>query len=457
MIDLNEPLDLDNPEADAFLSGIQGNILIPHAREHVLVLALVFTAESDAVRAWLGQTSARITWAADQRRQTLAFKANGDGGTFASLALSSAGYAAIGISAAPNDPDFQAGMKNNLRGDPPPASWDEGLQQDVHALLILADQDDARLDAAEEVLAAGMARVARVAHRERGKAIKRDRGDGKRQDRVHFDFADGISQPLAIKQEIEKSASAGERRHWDPAAPLGLLVTEDPVGGFGSYLVYRKLEQDVAGFLRAEQELADAMGLQGDRRQIAEALIVGRYRDGRAAIETPDSADGERGNDFNFDADRFGNLCPLHSHIRKTNPRGDLRSPGGGRPSLSLEAERGFRIGRRGIPYGSDAYFDDGSPPPSKGVGLLFMCVASRLLNFKIQQDGSDANDFPTFGVGVDAAIGHSAAAEPQLWAPPPDGVQGERVARFAFANLVTLKGGEYFFLPSRAFFESLS
>jgi hypothetical protein len=47
-------------------------------------------------------------------------------------------------------------------------------------------------------------------------------------------------------------------------------------------------------------------------------------------------------------------------------------------------------------------------PPPETGVGLLFMCYAQKLIQFAIQQDGADGNDFVMTGVGADAVPGRN-------------------------------------------------
>jgi Dyp-type peroxidase family len=391
-----------------------------------------------------------------------AFKSRGDGGTFATLGLSASGYRALGIGAIPRDPRFGPGMKQSTDlgpTDPPPATWEQPFQGDLHALIVIADQDPARLATVAAAITISLAPVAEMVHQERGDAIIREDPRGGQLNILHFGYADGISQPLAIKQDIETEVTRRGRANWDPAAPLRLLLSPDPAGGWGSYFVFRKLEQNVDGFLKTEAALADQLGLAGADRKRAEAMIVGRYRDGYPAIATQPEPDASPGNDFNFANDRFGAVCPYQAHIRKTNPRGDLASMGAGRPPISPATERSFRIGRRGIPYGAADYMTNGAPAPKDDVGLLFICVASDLNNFEIQQAGCDANDFPTAGIGVDATFGHAASPLPQTWIVPTDVTSTAAVSqvRFTIANFVTLRGGEYFFLPSMAFFQSLA
>ncbi len=345
--------------------------------------------------------------------------------------------------------------------DPEVAAWEPPYRGDIHALAILADQDDTRLEHSLTALCASVEPVGDILVIERGEKLTRQDPATGELEIEHFGFADGVSQPRVIVQDRASEIAVRGADHWDPAAPLGLLLAEEYAnsGTYGSYFVYRKLEQHVRDFLAAEQQLADALGLRGDDREFAGTMAVGRFRNGNPIIPTRNEPSGAPGNDFNFDQDRFGAICPYHAHIRKTNPRGDLTSPSGLRPSLSLELERSFRIARRGMTYGDRPdlapHAEANTPPPNTGVGLLFMCAQGRLRNFEIQQDGSDSNDFVNPGVGADAVIGQNRAPVPQKWTRPlsADGPGGDAVMngelRFTMANFVTFLGGEYFFVPS--------
>ena len=473
MISLDAPLDRTDPDARAFLAGVQGNILKAHARDHAVHLLVRFGGDQAASRRWLADFARnQVISAAAQDRQIAAFKQGGDSGTFASVALSKSGYTALGIPASdhPADQSFAAGMKNSptLQGtDPPPNQWPAEYQGALDALVIIADQDIKRLSDVVGAVQKALSDIGATTFSERGDTIFRKDPRAGSLHVEHFGFADGISQPEVIKQDIDAETGLNGSRNWNPGGPLGLLLTREPGGGYGSYMVFRKLEQNVQGFLAAEQKLVAALGIQDPTR--VEGMIVGRRRDGYAIIPTAPEPDASPGNDFNFDGDRFGVICPYQAHVRRTNPRGDLTSPGPGRPAMSAETERMFRIARRGIPYGTDIYTAPGvgpeKPPPATGVGLLFMSVQFRLANFEIQQGGSDSNDFPINGVGVDATIGHNAAATPQRWTYPPDlgpssnpqVANGNGDVQFTMANFVTLLGGEYFFLPSMTFLGSLS
>ena len=193
-------------------------------------------------------------------------------------------------------------------------------------------------------------------------------------------------------------------------------------------------EQNVKAFWDALGTLSKQSGMAVEDLG---AMAVGRFRDGTPAVPTTTIDPTADANDFHYSQDPDGAKCPFHAHIRKTNPRGDI-------PNTALERAR--RVVRRGITYGDRP---DLSVRPETGVGLLFMCFQSNLDQFVIQQEGSDGNDFFPGNVGVDAVIGQNSAAIPQTW--PSTGT-----VKFTMANLVKMKGGEYFFAPSMAFLKSL-
>ena len=140
----------------------------------------------------------------------------------------------------------------------------------------------------------------------------------------HFGYVDGRSIPAFLREDIDKETS---RDHWDPSAPLSLVLTPDPMAdeedSFGSCFVFRKLEQNVSGFSAGVQALAATLGIAPE---LAGAYVVGRFKDGTPVTRraTPGLEDI---NDFDYQAtDRQANRCPFHAHIRKADPRGEARS-----------------------------------------------------------------------------------------------------------------------------------
>jgi Dyp-type peroxidase family len=451
MIPLDQPLDLTHSDAPAFLAGLQGNILKSHGRDNAAHLFVRFGPQIAQARTWLAfAASTLVTSAAKQQDQALRWKLAGStGDCFGAVLLSHAGYLALGIPPAeiPQDPYFDLGMKRQAQSprpmnDPMSEQWESGFRPDLHALVILAHDDPAYLQVIANRIEAELRHIGCNVHVEYGSRLEATFPKGKLTIE-HFGYEDGISNPVLIKQDADKQNAERGSTEWDNAAPLALVLKPEPehTDRFGSMFVFRKLEQDVHGFKKAVAMLAAKLPTKDV--ELAGAMAVGRYRDGTPVVTTPvpPVPTAER-NDFVFTtADPNGLVCPFHSHIRKTNPRGDL----------NLAAERGFRIARRGITYGERPDLSPGSalPPPSGNVGLLFMSFQASLENFTIQQEGSDSNDFARPAVGADAVIGQNPAPSPQEW-PGGSGI------KFTMANFVKLLGGEYFFAPSIAFLRGL-
>lgn len=279
--------------------------------------------------------------------------------------------------------------------------------------------------------------------------------------REHFGFVDGASQPWV---EGVRSASGRDPRgggklrssvpssedttrtlnRWKPIALGEFVVGQvDETGDIfpvpsppevflgGTFLVVRKLRQDVAGF-------RDYAGDGAERSSLASRL-VGRTSDG-TPLMSPSRQDGktavgESSNVFSYGHDPEGLFCPLGAHIRRANPRDALGF------GTILSARR--RIIRRGMPYGPA--WDDGNPDADRG--LLFIACNVRISEqFEfIQQQW--LNDGSPFGLGnvPDPLGGGWDPESPRaivVGGRPPD-------VRAPLRSFVTTTGGEYFFAPS--------
>jgi Dyp-type peroxidase family len=214
-----------------------------------------------------------------------------------------------------------------------------------------------------------------------------------------------------------------------PAAPLHRNAT---------FMVWRKLHQDVAGFRAFLEE--SAAGTRLEPEAVA-ARLVGRWPDGSPLMLRPNGGDERLGNDrgrvndYSYARDPNGLVCPRGAHVRRTNPR-DALAGGDGR----LTARH--RILRRGMPYG-DA-LPEGARADGADRGLIFVCLqASIERQFEIVQ-ARWCNDGDAFGLGD--------AADPLAgsFADPVRVTFGGRPPRYATAmrSFVTPRGGEYLFVP---------
>jgi Dyp-type peroxidase family len=444
-------IEPNDPRYRSLLQDLQGDILKPNGRKFAAYIVFQFHGPVPAVRSWLASLATDyVTSAAKQFSDADAFRNHRvDGGLFGTLAISAAAYDFLGF---PFDKipryrtgRFFAGMHDRttqqILHNPLVECWEPWAQGPIHAVLSLFDNDPAALDKV----------VRDIQERAAGKAnVHKEEGSRWRNDKDYFiepfGFRDGISQPIFVKSDLPSGQPAGS---YDPSAPLSLVLVHDPNGAgpysHGSFLVYRKLKQDVAGFHKDVRALADKLRVD---LSLAYAYVVGRFQDGTPVVrkETPS---GDPDNSFQFDLDRDGTRCPFHAHIRKTNPRGDTFRSNHAPPDV----ERSQRIVRRAFSYGSEG---------GDNVGLQFFCYQSDIghqFEF-IQSAWSNEPNFlqmdpPT---GLDPLIGQSKDNDTgaQQW-PNAWGDASKGTTSYGFKRRVALQGGAYLFAPSISFLKSLA
>ena len=284
--------------------------------------------------------------------------------------------------------------------------------------------------------------------------------DGEFSTKEHFGYTDGFGNPDF--RGVERASIPGQGKltpdgGWEPLATGEFLLGypdeagELPaapiphlLGRNGTFMVYRKLHQNVAAF-RAYLEEKGAQ-YAGGKEKLA-AKFVGRWRDGTPIELSPDHADPgivanpNKNTNFTYGADTGGIRCPLGAHVRRTNPRDAFGFNGG------LVNRR--RIMRRGLPYG--AYVPEGQPVNDRDErGIIFMALnASIFRQFEFVQQqwieyGNDARqgndkDFLVGDHGGNGRFLIQGTTDPQN---PPFLCGG-------LPNFVELRGGDYFFMPS--------
>ncbi|RAM51523.1 MAG: hypothetical protein C6Y22_10675 [Hapalosiphonaceae cyanobacterium JJU2] len=513
-LDLNSnkgPIDKNDSQYQDVLEDLQGNILKSHGREESVHIFLTFPdpkrepQKTVALRKLIAQLATQdIKSAKKQLDDADAWRNNKiDGGVFVHFSLSSSGYEKLGFLDS-NQPKganlqkrreanpeqlnddyaqvFQLGMKRRQYAllDPRFSDWETAYQRDIDALIIIAADKLTDVKNKESEITDKLRGIATVATVERGTIIRR-KFDNQNEDPVveHFGFTDGIGNPLFLKQDLEREKGETAKRLF--SAPLNLVLVPDPLGtrnvSFGSFLIFRKLEQNVQGFKKAELELSQELGVA---RKLTGAMAVGRFEDGTPLVLQGN--DGSKNlNDFDYSRDPVGLKCPFQAHLRTTNPR--LESVRAGGPfAQSEQQELGHRIARRGVTYGGPlSDFSNLDQLPTGGVGLLFMCYQSDIWEqFEfIQRFWSNNPVFlePAMSqsrnvqnnnydrTGLDAVSGQSLpgqrdpvvqeeAQPPKNWLKQRD--QPTTKADVKFANFVKLKGGEYFFSPSISFLKNL-
>lgn len=463
-VTLDAPISWQNPPtADdaAMLDNLQPNILKPHTRDFLAILFLRFT-NAAAGRGFLREITPWMKSARTHLAEIQRFKADKTqpGSPYLGVGLTAPGYEALGVGTVPSDPSFIAGMQNAGLNDPDVASWDPHFRDrnNLHAVVLIGDTmmepvstlHDAvvsRINAYPGVVVLGT---------QDGRGLHNANGDGIE----HFGYVDGRSQPLFFAEDMaDEELSTDGIVPWNPAAPLAQAIVPDPgmpasSVHFGSYFVFRKLEQNVRLFKEHERQFAEDLGLDDDER--AGAMLVGRFEDGTPV--TMQAADGMHHpvpNSFNYASDGAGAKCPFLGHIRKTNPRGSA----GFEPP---PAERRHQMARRGQTYGVRVDNPNDSnigSKPERNVGLLFMAFNSDIgQQFEFMQAAWANNpDFPTPHAGVDPIIGQTPgdATRAPMTCPVTWGKNDFKVVD-PMPRTVTMKGGEYFFMPSLDFLRQL-
>ena len=325
----------------------------------------------------------------------------------------------------------------------------------------------------------------------------------------HFGFKDGISQPAPRGRLSSVSGSFLSPRVIDPSDPRSSLFGEpgqrlvwpgqfvlgyqlqdshnalNPLPAVkptpawaknGSYVVVRRLKQDVPAFWKSVSQLAGDPKFAGFGKERLGALLVGRWQSGAPIMRTPTADDLDlagddfANNNFGFEnatppapivpsmnykgdhfpqssGDLFGLVCPHAAHIRKANPR-DLPTDTGGQNDTVTRL-----ILRRGIPFGSPVANPLAPTPQELDLerGLMFVSYQSSIKNqFEfLLNHWANIDDQPQSG-GMDPLLGQrfDASGTNRRVIFIPD-ASGSLQQTDVDSNWITPTGGGYFFAPS--------
>jgi Dyp-type peroxidase family len=285
--------------------------------------------------------------------------------------------------------------------------------------------------------------------------------NGKPTTSEHFGFTDGFGNPEYLG--VERSSQPGQGKLLDDGKTWAPLATGELLLGYadeagelpiapvphllaanGTFMVYRKLHQNLATF---RSWLDQQSKLYGGGKEKFAAKLVGRWRDGtpiELSPEKPDptiTQDPTRSTNFTYGADAAGTRCPMGAHIRRAHPRDAFGFNG------RLIDRR--RITRRGLPYGQFAS-EDQPVADADDRGVIFMALnasLSRQFEFVQQQWIQYGND-SHLGNDKDVLMGNHGGHGRFV-------IQGDSAPTnppFVCSHLpdfVELRGGDYFFMPS--------
>ena len=453
---------------------IQGVVLNGYGHLNHARFVLLNITEPQAAKHWINYISSQVS-SAKRRRGEDQLPGSQTNIAFTLSGMEKLGLPDEALSAFPRE--FQMGMAAPERsrrlgdlGDNAPKSWQFGGPNTplIDLLLMLYARDEAILDqSTHQVLGARLDSIG-VEEVFRQSSIRHDANEP-------FGFRDGISQP-AIEGAAEKVLpgqsvlKAGEfllghvdeygdlvpvptvSRELDPdrILPVDPAPSMRPSFGHnGSFLVFRKLAQDVEGFRSfCDRATRNPDGSNNpDQAKLLSAKMLGRWPSGAPLTLAPEKDDPElgknkfRNNDFGFaasDHDGFG--CPVGSHIRRANPRDALAFPAD--PRRSLDIANRHRIIRRGRPY------REVSPLTGEVAeqGLLFLAINAALVRqFEFIQQSWLNN--PKFNGLYDEKDPLSSANDGDGMITIQARPVRERV--HGLPRFVTVRGGAYFFVPS--------
>ena len=439
------------------LGDIQGDILRAYGNDYdcTSYAFVKIDCPPEQARAWfsglLGHVTTAEPWKEGKPLTTL------------NVAVTAAGLEALGVSdevVGSFSKEFREGMSERAEllgdvGPSAPSEWERGLGGgDAHVLLTINAQETADHERALGKMQTAMqdAGGLSIVYQEDTQLLPGSR--------EHFGYADGFAQPAIEGSSDEKARGGGvplKDGAWRALAPGEFILgypdedTRDdpkrrlpnapvvPLGKSGTYMVWRKLYQDVARWRRVMRDAAELYA-GGDEHKLA-AKVVGRWSNGTPLVSHPDAPDPDfhaaaRGaNDFRYDSDLDGMRCPLGSHIRRSNPR----------DALGFEGHLSFRhrMIRRGMPYGEQlaegVVKDDGVDR-----GLVFVCFQASISR---QFEGVQVQWLNTgnlFGLGLDTDF---ILGDPQgqgkmtVQGRPPFFLSPQEV-------FVKTRGGEYLFVP---------
>jgi len=540
--DQSYPDALSEPVLD--VDQIQGNILAGFSKDHQTLLFLKIT-DATTCKQWLKTIIPFIATLEEvlafnrlfkrirsRRGECLTVQA-----TWVNIAFSYQGLSQLTPDAASfTDQAFKSGLAINASdlGDPVntsdegnPANWVVGGPNNEADILVIVagdDENDLHAEVARIEDSIFAPRTSRGTMTHSGvQVIYKQHGDtlpAPLTGHEHFGFLDGISQPgirgrlsdnprdvLAPRQNPNNrdQGKPGQDLLWPgefvfgypgqnaqgPVPEAGVIADAGVSWAKnGSFLVFRRLRQDVLAFNTFVQQAATGLGVDST---LLGAKLVGRWKSGAPVLRAPQADNQAVGNDdcannnYEFQGateplpdtssgtldctdiisestppahfgpspgDTTGQICPIAAHTRKAYPRDDVRSSTNtpyqtASPFPLSEANtQTHRLLRRGAPFGKpllDAAADSGDR------GLLFLAYQTsieRQFEF-VTKNWLNSPDFKDPGVGHDPILGQNNQDPSRARSFTFLAADGSPHAIELPHDFVIPTGGGYFFAPS--------
>jgi Dyp-type peroxidase family len=443
----------------ANLSDIQDNVVAPILMRYGRHLFLKFHDGAKA-REWLSAMIARVNARPEEHGTHFTINIGFTFGGLATLGLSKRS-----LDSFPRAFQMGAPARGDEVGDVGPHApqhWDGELREPgIHAMAWIRTDSDEGRELATQIVRAEMENMGgiEIAFTQDTMALAHANGIGSEGE--HFGFADPISQPPIEGTDTPWYPGDGvlePNGTWRPLKPgefvLGYEDEAGPDGTLGpepfelrlngTYMVYRKLYQDVAAFRSYLKTAAHSLYGSDDEwhQELVAAKMMGRWRSGCPMDLSPEkddlaiAADPERRNNFTYEGDDDGLRCPVGAHLRRCNPRAT--------PLKRATAVRRHRLIRRGVEYGPNlaegALEDDGV---ERGlVQLLIMADIERQFEF-VQKEWMKGGEFLGLDLSEEDPINGLGGEGSQMLVPG-----AKQPFLFDLPTFVTVKGGAYLFVP---------
>jgi Dyp-type peroxidase family len=362
---------------------------------------------------------------------------------------------------------FRVGMRGRAEavgdvGPHAPEYWEGGLGgPDIHAMAWIRTDSDHGCEEATRIIRDEMEASGGVEIRfvQDTMALANENGIGSEGE--HFGFADPISQPPIEGADTPSFPGDGVLQAngtWRPLKPGEFLLgyeDEAEAAGMrspeplelrlnGTFMVFRKLYQDVAAFRRYLATAAKSLYGSEDQyhQDLVAAKMMGRWRSGCPVDLSPDkddptiAADPHRRNNFSYAGDDQGLRCPLGAHLRRTNPRETFLK--------RATAVRRHRLLRRGVEYGphlKDGLLEDDGVDRGL-VNLFIQADIERQFEF-VQKEWMKGGEFTGLDPNEQDPINGTGGENSQMSVPG-----AKQPFLFDLPTFVTVKGGEYLFVP---------
>jgi Dyp-type peroxidase family len=449
------------------LHDIQDNVVAPILMRYGRHIFLKFNDGAKA-RAWLRNMFKRVN--ARTKEHGTRFTVN--------IGFTHEGLKALGLSQRSLDSfpvAFRAGMRGRASfvgdlGPHAPELWDGGLGgPDIHAMAWLRTDSNQGREEATRILRAEMEATGGVEIRFVQDTMALAHANGIGSEGEHFGFADPISQPPIEGADVPWYPGDGVLEpdgRWRPSRPGEFLLGyEDEVGPDGTqapepfelrvngtFMVFRKLYQDVAAFRRYLATAAKSLYGSDDQyhQDLVAAKMMGRWRSGCPVDLSPNkddlaiAADPERRNNFTYDGDDQGLRCPIGSHLRRSNPRAT--------PLKRATAVRRHRLIRRGVEYGphlEDGMLEDDGVDRGL-INLFIQADIERQFEF-VQHEWMKGGEFLGLDPNEQDPINGVGGEGSQMLVPG-----AKQPFLFDLPTFVRVKGGEYLFVPGLKALEGL-